>query len=159
MMAERFRPRLGCRFWTCVLLMMIPIAPQLFLKIINPGHFNLSQVFLVLPIAVLITLALMAVRTRYKFEDDEIIIQNLIRKDKIPYASISEIIDTDVVTMDYGIYWFSVNRIVILYDGKHSTLSSKKKSEMLDIIKKKSNIDTITKEMVGTTPLREFLGI
>ena len=134
-MPEVYRTSIGWPFWSHIAIILIIVIP---VTIFTWGTIG---TFFIIPIAILILAYFMlaAVRTKYIFECDGLVIQNAISKKEIPYDSITKIVNTNRNPFNYSIIVMSMDRVELRYGRSGDELiSPKDKEEFIRSIRSRS---------------------
>jgi len=127
-----YSSKLGWSFWSYIIIMLVILVPiTIFIKPIG-----ITIIFSIILLVLTLYPVLLAIRTKYTFEDDKLVIRGIIRKKEILYDSVKRIVEDSKDPVNYGLIVLSMDRIGIYYGKNGYTLiSPKEKKEAARILK------------------------
>jgi len=132
-MEKSYTSKIGSSFWLHLIVMIVISVPVIVLMRSVPVAAIIVSTFLFI---IVLYFILLAVRTRYTFDDDKLTIRNIIGKKEIPYETVRKIVGSSEDPFNYGIVVLSMDRIEIFYGKNGYTLiSPKEKQEVLRLLR------------------------
>jgi len=134
-MNRSYRSKIGFSFWSHLIMIIVIAVPIIIL--IRSATIAVILISALIS-AIILYFILLALRTRYIFDDEKLTIRNIIGKKEIPYRTVKKVIGSSKDPFNYGIVVLSMDRIEILH-GKngHTLISPDNKQEVLDILRQK----------------------
>jgi len=134
-MNESYGSKIGFSFWShLIVIVVISVPAIIFIRSVTIAAILISVLFSV----IVLYFILLALRTRYTFDDEKLTIRNIIGKKEIPYRTVTKVVGSSKDPFNYGIVVLSMDRIEIFH-GKsgHALISPQNKEEALSILRQK----------------------
>jgi Protein of unknown function (DUF1200). len=132
-MNRTYKSKIGSSFWSHLILILVIAVPVI---ILMRSATYAAILFSILFFAIILYFVLLALRTRYIFDDYKLTIRNIIGKKEIPYETVKKVVGSSKDPFNYGIVVLSMDRIEIFHGKNGYTLiSPKDKKEVLRLLR------------------------
>ena len=132
-MNKSYKSKIGSSFWSHLIIMLVIMVPVI---IIMTSVIILAIFFSALFSVIILYFILLALRTRYIFDDYKLTIRNIIGKKEIPYETVKKIVGSSKDPFNYSIVVLSMDRIEIFHGKNGYTLiSPQDKQEVLRLLR------------------------